>query len=372
MKTIIIAGGGTGGHIFPGLALALSLRARGCRVLWLGADGMERSVAAEQGIEFQLLPIRKFRGQSWFARIRSVLTVFSALARARALLHKHRADAVVSLGGFAALPTALATALSPIQLYVLEQNAIAGWSSRIALPLARRAFVAYSSALPSSKTLVSGNPLRAEFTDTKEPTERYSKRRGALRVAVLGGSQGARALNQTVATCYAALPSATRAHIQIKHQCGRLHAETQQLYGDALGEVELVEFWQDPLPIYLWADLIICRAGAMTVSEVSAVGVAALFVPYPYAASDHQYHNTLELVERDAAWLCTERDFNLGWLTELLTKLQTSPITQQRRALAQLATRAHSHALRTATETISTAILEDLQAPSTDARSSSQ
>ena len=99
----------------------------------------------------------------------------------------------------------------------------------------------------------------------------------------------------------------------------------------------------------------------MTVSEVSAVGVAALFVPYPYAASDHQYHNTLELVERDAAWLCTERDFNLGWLTELLTKLQTSPITQQRRALAQLATRAHSHALRTATETISTAILDDLQ-----------
>ena len=211
------------------------------------------------------------------------------------------------------------------------------------------------------KTLVSGNPLRAEFTDTEAPTERYSKRRGALRVAVLGGSQGARALNQTVAACYAKLPSATRAHIQIKHQCGRLLLETQQLYGDALGEVELVEFWQDPLPIYLWADLIICRAGAMTVSEVSAAGVAALFVPYPYAASDHQYHNTLGLVEHDAAWLCTERDFSESWLTELLSKLQTSPITQQRKALAQLATRAHSHAHRTATATISAAILEDLQ-----------
>ena len=372
MKTIIIAGGGTGGHIFPGLALALLLRARGCRVLWLGADGMERSVAAEQGIEFQLLPIRKFRGQSWFARIRSLLTVFSALMRARALLRKHKANAVISLGGFAALPTALATALSPIQLYVLEQNAIAGWSSRIALPLARRAFVAYSGALPSSKTLVSGNPLRTEFTDLEAPLERYSKRRGALRVAVLGGSQGARALNQTVATCYANLPSATRARVQIKHQCGRLLADTHKLYGDTLDEIELVEFWQDPLPVYLWADLVICRAGAMTVSEVSAVGVAALFVPYPYAASDHQYHNTLELIEHDAAWLFTERDFSQSWLTELLSKLQTSPLTQQRRALAQLANRAHTHAHRTATEIVSTAILNDLQSPSTDARSSSK
>ena len=360
-KVIALAAGGTGGHIFPALAVALALRKHNYRLLWLGAGAMEQEVAQAAGIEFHKLPMRKFRGQFYLARLMSLLALVPAYWRASKLLRQHQPVGVISFGGFAALPTALASIGKPAKLFIMEQNAIAGWSNRLALLCAHRAFSAFAGALPESKTLISGNPLRPEFSHSSHPSERYQSNRGRLRLALMGGSQGAQALNECLARSYAKLEATQRKQIQIKHQCGKHLVATQELYGAAASEVELVESWAQPLPVYLWADLIICRAGAMTISEISAVGVAALLVPYPYAAGDHQYANACQLVEQDAAWLCPQRDFSVAWLSQFLLDLIQKPVQHQRQLLQQLALRAYACGRRDATSSIVATIQADLQ-----------
>ena len=361
-RTIVCAGGGTGGHIFPGIALATELQQRGLRVLWLGSrDALEHELVPKAGLQFCALPASRFRGVGVIARLRSLALLLPAYWRARAFLTRQEASIVVSLGGFAALAAALATIWSPTRLVILEQNSKPGWANRVVAAFADHIFTAFPNSFASSSKLqLCGNPLRAEFDRVAEPAQRYQQRRGPLRLLIMGGSQGAQALNTTVAQSYSLLPTELRAQLAIKHQCGRHLENTRARYGPvAADQVELAEFVADPLAWYLWADLIICRSGAMSVSELSAVGVAALLVPYPYAAGDHQYHNARWLSANDAAWLCPQPDFDAQWLLQLLERLLQDQ--GARAVLAQLARQAHAQGKRQAAAKIAQAIFVNLQ-----------
>lgn len=330
---VMIFAGGTGGHIFPGLAVAAALRARDVPVVWLGADGgMETRLVPQHGIDIETIAISGLRGKGIMTLLRAPLRVLSAVRAAAKILHKHRPRAVVSFGGFAAGPGGIAAAIAGIPLLVHEQNRAPGMTNRVLAMVARRVLTGFPDAFPGKETVV-GNPVRSEISGIAAPAQRFATASPRLRVLVLGGSQGARALN-------AALPNALSQlhdiHYDVRHQCGeKMREDAQRAYAGAGVAASVEPFIADMAAAYAWADVVVCRAGALTLAEVCAAGVASVLVPLPTAVDDHQTKNGLYLVERGAAVLLKQEDALAGHLTETLRGLAGDPA--KRFAMAEAA-----------------------------------
>lgn len=297
-KTLLVMAGGTGGHVFPGLAVADRLKAQGWTIHWLGtADRMEAELVPAHGYPISFIDIQGVRGNGIKRLLVAPYRIVKSVLQARRVLKNIRPDVVLGMGGFASGPGGVAAWLSGIPLLLHEQNAAAGLTNKLLARLAKRVLMAFPGAFaPSARTAVVGNPVRPEVVALPDPQLRSSSE--PLRLLIVGGSLGARVLNEQVppAVASAGVP------IEVRHQCGKGNRETvAQAYAELGVEAEVSEFIKDMADAYAWADLVVCRAGALTVSEVAAAGVAAIFVPLPHAVDDHQTRNALTLVDGGAA-----------------------------------------------------------------------
>ncbi|MBN8728187.1 MAG: undecaprenyldiphospho-muramoylpentapeptide beta-N-acetylglucosaminyltransferase [Xanthomonadales bacterium] len=300
---VLIMAGGTGGHIFPGLAVAAELARRGVPVLWLGAEGgLETRLVPQHGLRLETLSIGGLRGKGVATLLRAPLRLLRAVRAARGLLRCELPRSALSMGGYVAAPGGLAARLAGVPVVVHEQNAIAGATNRLLARFARRVLAGFAGALPRAEWV--GNPVRAEIVALPPPAERLAGRSGPLRVLVLGGSQGARSLNLAVAGALRGGPDGIP---MVRHQCGAAGLDAaREAYAAAGVEAAISPFIDDMAGAYAWADLAICRAGALTLAELAAAGLPAILVPYPHAVDDHQTRNAEALVSAGAARLVPE------------------------------------------------------------------
>ncbi|MFC0676953.1 undecaprenyldiphospho-muramoylpentapeptide beta-N-acetylglucosaminyltransferase [Lysobacter korlensis] len=343
MRPVLILAGGTGGHIFPGLAVAHALRERGAPVRWLGADGgMETRLVPQHGIEIDTIPVRGVRGKGFTTLLAAPLKVMRAVAVARQVLQAVRPSAVVSFGGFAAGPGGIAARLAGVPLIVHEQNRAPGMTNRVLARTAVRVLTGFPDTFARIATGVQeevvGNPVRTEIAAIAPPESRFAGRQGPLRILVLGGSQGARALNAAVPAAIAALRDT--ATFEVRHQCGeKMLEDARRAYADAGVDASVEPFIGDMAAAYAWADLVICRAGALTLAEVCAAGVGSVLVPFPAAVDDHQTKNANYLVERGAAVLLPQTDDLAPRVVDTLRRLsgraELLTLAQAARAIAK-------------------------------------
>jgi len=304
---VMILAGGTGGHIFPGLAVAAALRARGIDVVWLGADGgMETRLVPQHGIEIDTIAVKGLRGKGVVTLLGAPLRVLGAIREASRVLKQRAPRAVVSFGGYAAGPGGIAAKLHGMPLIVHEQNRAPGLTNRVLARFARRVLTGFPQTFKGREEELVGNPVRTEISAIAPPAQRFGQRNGALHLLVLGGSQGARALNAAVPRALREL----RGHmLDVRHQCGeKLRADAERDYASAGIAASVEPFIADMAAAYAWADLVVCRAGALTLAEVCAAGVGSVLVPFPQAVDDHQTKNAEYLVERGAALLLPQDD----------------------------------------------------------------
>lgn len=339
MKVMICAGG-TGGHVFPALAVAGELRRRGHEVVWMGApDSFEARVVPPQGYAIEFIHVTGLRGKGVKKLLAAPLLILRALREALAVLRRQQPQVVLGMGGFASGPGGLAAWLRRVPLLIHEQNAAAGMTNRLLARVATGVLEAFPKTF--SRALTVGNPVRPGFIELPAPAQRQSHE-GVARVLILGGSQGARALNQIVPQALALLDAHQRP--QVRHQAGRTLPIAQQAYAAADVAASVEAFIDDMPAAYAWADLVICRSGASTVAELGAAGCAAVLVPFPAAVDDHQTRNGEYLVEAGAAVLVQERDLTPERLAILLKELLAD-----RPRLLRMADAARSRAWRDAT-----------------------
>ncbi len=328
---VMILAGGTGGHIFPGLAVAQALREQGAEVSWLGADGgMETRLVPPHGIAIDTIAVKGLRGKGVATLLGAPLRVLRAVRDAARVLRLRKPDAVVSFGGFAAGPGGIAARIAGIPLLVHEQNRAAGLTNKVLAKFARQVMVGFPQTFVGE--VLVGNPVRAQIAQVAPPAQRDFAHGGALRLLVLGGSQGARALNNAVPQAVAALGLP----VDVLHQAGeKMLDEARIAYAGAGVEARVEPFIADMAAAYAWADLVVCRAGALTLAELCAVGVGSVLVPFPQAVDDHQTRNAEYLVERGAALLLKQDDALAARLGDVLAELTRDP--GKRRAMADAA-----------------------------------
>ena len=328
---VMILAGGTGGHIFPGLAVAQALREQGAEVSWLGADGgMETRLVPPHGIAIDTIAVKGLRGKGVATLLGAPLRVLRAVRDAARVLRLRKPDAVVSFGGFAAGPGGIAARIAGIPLLVHEQNRAAGLTNKVLAKFARQVMVGFPQTFVGE--VLVGNPVRAQIAQVAPPAQRDFAHGGALRLLVLGGSQGARALNNAVPQAIAALGLP----VDVLHQAGeKMLDEARIAYAGAGVEARVEPFIADMAAAYAWADLVVCRAGALTLAELCAVGVGSVLVPFPQAVDDHQTRNAEYLVERGAALLLKQDDALAARLGDVLAELTRDP--GKRRAMADAA-----------------------------------
>ncbi len=312
----LVMAGGTGGHIFPGLAVAQALRAQGWQVHWLGAPAsMESRLVPPRGFAFEAITFSGVRGKGVATLALLPVRLLRACWQSLQVLARVRPDVVLGFGGYISLPGGLMAWLRRTPLVLHEQNSVAGAANKVLARLARRVFCAFPQALAGAQHV--GNPLRAEFLQQALPEQRFAARCGPLQILVLGGSLGAQALNQIVPQALAQLGAAERP--VVVHQSGEQHIEAlRNAYAQAGVQAELTPFIDDTASAMARADLVICRAGASTVTEIAAVGAAALFVPFPAAVDDHQTHNARFLADQGAAWLMPQSTLTAQSLAQWL------------------------------------------------------
>lgn len=343
-RTIMIMAGGTGGHIFPALAVADHLRDCGWNVVWLGARrGMEAVLVPSRGYRMALIRFAGVRGKGLLRLALLPLHLLLAFWQSARALLAHRPDVVLGMGGYVSFPGGLMASLLNRPLAIHEQNSVAGLANRVLAPVADRVMVAFpdpfaeggteaggtdrgrrrglSSLVPRPSSLVlTGNPVRREIAAVEVPQTRYAGRSGRLHLLVLGGSLGAQVFNEVVPEALALVPSEARP--VITHQSGTAHiASLRENYRRAGVEAELLPFIEDMAACYARADIVLCRAGATTVAEIAAVGVAAILVPYPHAVDDHQTRNARYLSDRGAAALLPQREFTPARFARQLAEL---------------------------------------------------
>jgi UDP-N-acetylglucosamine--N-acetylmuramyl-(pentapeptide) pyrophosphoryl-undecaprenol N-acetylglucosamine transferase len=322
-RPVLIMAGGTGGHVYPALALARLLRRRAQPVVWLGTrKGLEARVIPAEQIPIEWLSVGGLRGKGALTLLAAPFRLGLALWQALRVMRRHRPAAVVGLGGFVTGPGGVAAWLTRRPLIIHEQNAVAGFTNRCLSHLADEVLEAFphsfSNAVP---TRTIGNPVREDIAAAATPQVRFAGRRGAINVLVFGGSQGAVRLN-TVVPLALALLGPERHSVNVRHQAGaRWHEAALQNYAKSGVRAEVTAFIEDMAEAYGWADLVICRSGALTVCELAAVGVAAILVPFPAAVDDHQTVNARYLVDQGAALLIADRDLTPQRLCEALQKL---------------------------------------------------
>ncbi len=352
---IMIMAGGTGGHIFPGLAVAAELARHDERVVWLGTRlGLEARLVPEHGIDIEWITIRGLRGRGWRAWLMTPLQLLAAIVQVLRAFRRRRPRVVLGLGGFVSAPGGVAAWLTRLPLIIHEQNAVAGTANRWLAPLAQRVFCAFPGAFGADVPAeVIGNPVRSSIAALPAPDERMSGRAGQpLRVLVVGGSQGARVLNETVPKALAALAPERRP--EVRHQAGREIDSARAAYAAAGVSAAGVEaFIEDMAEAYAQADFVVARAGALTIAELEAAGIGALLVPYPYAIDDHQTRNAESFARDGAGIVIAERDLSVQRLSEELAALSAD-----RERVLQMARAARRHALTGAAETLARACIE--------------
>ena len=323
-KTVLIMAGGTGGHIFPGLALAEELAGRGWRVHWLGTPGsMESRLVPQAGLAFETVDFSGVRGKGALALALLPLRLLRAFWQALAVVRRVKPDVVVGFGGYVSFPGGMMAVLAGKPLVLHEQNSVAGLANRVLAGVADRVFTAFPGVFKKGQWV--GNPLRPAFLQQAGPAERFAGRGGPLRLLVVGGSLGARALNDIVPQALALIAQAERP--QVTHQSGAGQIEALRAnYAGAGVQATLTPFIDDTASAFADADLVICRAGASTVTELAAVGAAALFVPFPFAVDDHQTTNARYLVDAGAGWLLQQADLSASGLAEMLQKTERSAL----------------------------------------------
>ncbi len=321
-RPVLIMAGGTGGHIFPGLAVADVLRGRGVAVAWLGsAGGMETRLVPQHGLPMHVVTVSGLRGKGWRARLAAPWMLLRSLWQAWCVLRRLRPRCVLSMGGFVAGPGGLAAWLRRCPLVVHEQNRLPGLTNRVLARLARRVLTGFEGALAGQADVRwVGNPVRADIAAIAPPATRLAGRSGKPRLLVLGGSRGARHLNRVLPQALARLPQADRP--EVHHQTGEADLEaTRAAYAAAGVEATISAFIEDMAGAYAWADLCVCRAGALTIAELCAAGVGALLVPYPHAVDDHQTRNAESLRDAGGARIIQERELDAARLAHALDEL---------------------------------------------------
>ena len=320
-RRALVMAGGTGGHIFPGLALADALRNHGWSVCWLGGKGsatapsMESQLVPKQGFAFEALDFSGVRGKGALTLALLPVRLLRAFWQSIRVLRRVRPHVVIGLGGYITFPAGMMSVLLGKPLVLHEQNSVAGMANQVLAHIADRVFTAFPDVLTKARWI--GNPLRAAFVGQPTPEQRFARRSGPLQVLVVGGSLGARALNDAVPRALALIPRAQRP--SVIHQSGATQIEALRAgYAAAGVEAELTPFIDDTAQAFADADLVICRAGASTVTELAAIGVAALFVPFPSAVDDHQTRNARFLVDRGAGWLLPQSGLTPERLAQLL------------------------------------------------------
>jgi UDP-N-acetylglucosamine--N-acetylmuramyl-(pentapeptide) pyrophosphoryl-undecaprenol N-acetylglucosamine transferase len=339
-RPILIMAGGTGGHVFPALALARLLRERSFPVIWLGtARGLEARVIPAEGIPLERLTVAGLRGKGALAWLAAPFRLTVALSQALSVMRRHRPLVVVGLGGFVSGPGGVAAWLTRRPLVIHEQNAIAGFTNRILAHLARAVLEAFPGSFSSEvHARVIGNPVRRDISAVPPPAARFAGRTGPVRILVIGGSQGAARLNAVVPFALKRLAGAIT--FDVRHQAGERWLEAGRAsYAQAGVRADVRPFIEDMSEAYAWADLVICRAGALTISELAAAGVGAILVPYPNAVDDHQSHNAQYLVREGAAVLVSDRELTEHRLASELQRLcagrgQLLSMGERARALA--------------------------------------
>ena len=330
--TALIMAGGTGGHIFPGLAVAEALRERGWRVHWLGGTGtaerpsMESQLVPPRGFAFESIDFSGVRGKGPVTLVLLPMRLLKAFWQSIVVLRRVKPDVVVGLGGYIAFPAGMMSVLLGKSLVLHEQNSVAGLVNKVLASVADRVFTAFPDVLKNAQWI--GNPLRPAFTQQADPQVRFAGRSGPLKLLVVGGSLGAQALNRIVPQALALIPAGHRP--QVIHQSGaRQIDELRDNYRSAGVQAELTPFIEDAASAFAEADLIVCRAGASTVTEIAAVGAAALFVPFPAAVDDHQTANANFLVKQGGGWLVAQKDLTPQYLADLLQKTERTTLVQQ-------------------------------------------
>jgi len=352
-KTALIMAGGTGGHIFPGLAVAQALMDKGWRTAWLGSQGasgtqsMESKIlATHPNITFESINFGGLRGKGLLTKLLLPIRLLRAFTQSTAVLRKTKPDVVIGMGGYISFPAGLMARLRGIPLVLHEQNSIAGLANKVLARVATRVFTAFPNVLiheTKAATFI-GNPLRKAFTSAASPSDRFANRSGVLQLLVVGGSLGARGLNDLVPKALSLIPIEQRPHVT--HQSGQTQLdELQANYLKANVTASCTAFIEDTAAAYANADIVIARSGASTVTEIAAVGAAALFVPFPFAVDDHQTTNAKYLVDAGAAWLEQQRDLTPQILAdflqtlsreELLTKAKTAQTMARTGATAMI------------------------------------
>lgn len=321
-RRFLMMAGGTGGHVFPALATARALQEQGHQVYWLGArGGMEERLIGETDIPLSLIHISGLRGKGKLALLMAPFRLMRALGEAWTLLREIRPDCVVGMGGFVTGPGGVAAWLQKRPLVIHEQNAVAGMTNRWLTRFAGTVLEAFPDSFEHKVvTRCTGNPVRKDLAALPEPAQRFEGRTGPLRVLVVGGSLGARVFNEQLPKALALMPESERP--QVRHQCGEKNqVAASEAYRAAGVDASVEPFIRDMAEAYAWADLVVCRAGALTVSELCAAGVGAVLVPFPHAVDDHQTRNGEHMVKAGGALMVAQPEMTTELLAETLKDL---------------------------------------------------
>lgn len=314
-KTLLVMAGGTGGHVFPGLAVADTLKAEGWQVSWLGTrDRMEAELVPEHGYEIDFIDIAGVRGNGLKRLLKAPFQIIKSIIQARAVLKKRQVDLVIGMGGFASGPGGIAAWLMGIPVILHEQNAAPGMTNRILTHFSKKVLMGFSGAFDGEKAILVGNPVRQSLLEL--PEKKISPPEQPLKLLIIGGSLGARVLNELLPKVVSRFQPA---QLKVIHQSGKGNDESVKRAYQCLDvDVEVQPFIKDMNAAYGWADLIICRAGALTVSEVAVVGLPAIFVPLPHAVDDHQTKNAQDLLDKEAAVLIPQNELSEDKLGDYL------------------------------------------------------
>lgn len=354
-KNILIMAGGTGGHIYPALAVADYLKDNGFNLFWLGTNkGLETNVVPNHGYPLLKISVVGVRGKGILRLLMTPIMLLIALTQALSIMIKIRPVVVLGMGGFASGPGGIAAWLMRIPLLIHEQNAISGITNRLLAPFAVSVMAAFPDAFKESeKVTITGNPVRSEIVNLPEPEKRYASRdTNVMKILILGGSLGAKALNEVIPETLLVLSNDYQ--VQVKHQCGERHySKVSDAYKDSGIEAEVLPFIDDMAAAYAWADIVICRSGALTVAELAACGVGAILIPFPYAADDHQTANASYLSTSGAAIQIQETQFNVEKLKAVLLQLLHAP-----EQIVQMAIQARSLAKPDATMMVANLCME--------------
>ncbi|MEH6453184.1 MAG: undecaprenyldiphospho-muramoylpentapeptide beta-N-acetylglucosaminyltransferase [Psychromonas sp.] len=343
-KTLLVMAGGTGGHVFPGLAVADELKQQGWNVSWLGtADRMEAQLVPEHGYEIDFIDIAGVRGNGLKRLIMAPIRIIKSIYQARQVLKKRNVNLVLGMGGFASGPGGIAAWTMGIPVVLHEQNAAAGLTNRILSRFAKKVLMGFSGAFESEAAILVGNPVRKQLIEL--PKKKISDKNSPLNVLVVGGSLGAKVLNDLLPEV---LSEFNDSQLTVHHQSGKGHFnELQEHYKKVGFDAHVQEFISDMASAYGWADLVICRAGALTVSEISVLGLPAIFVPLPHAVDDHQTKNAQSLVTEGAAVMIPQKALNAKKLSDYL-----STFIQNRQLLNEMSEKSKKAAINDATERV--------------------